>query len=129
MKFMVEGLQVEKRCTFPLIMVLFSLAAYLAQSGSQKLNPVITKAIVGSRALTRSELAILNEMLSVVTKYESSVVLTTGAVGFLPSSQFLLQYKLDNIQEWNSIAPGADIVLSRLSPTRHSFLYVLLINQ
>jgi len=79
----------------------------------------ITKVVIGNEIMELSELAVINELLTLSGNYGKNIALSFGVINFLNLYDYTLQYKLSDNDRWLDIVSGAEILLSSLSPGVH----------
>ncbi len=89
------------------------------RQGPSPLHLKITKVVIGNEIMGRSELAVVNEWLTLSVNYGKNVALSFAVINFLNLYDYTLQYKLSGNDRWFDIVSGAEILLSSLSPGAH----------
>lgn len=89
----------------------------------KKLPITLSRIKVDNKALSETDLLMLNETKTYEIEYKQNVILSFRAISFTDQKEVMLQYKLNDNGNWSDVASGAEILLQSLTPGNYK-LYI-----
>lgn len=78
--------------------------------------PTVSKMKIDDESLTEIDLLLLNMMKNYSVEYNKSIVLSFKSNGLYNQMKDSIQYRLNENNNWNTIASGTEILLQKLNP-------------